>query len=80
MATLRFEQTNGAQRFRLAPGARLVIGRAPTSDVVIADPSVSRRHAELSATGGGVSFRDLESANGTLVNGVQERELRDRGR
>ena len=29
MATLRFEQTNGAQRFRLAPGARLVIGRAP---------------------------------------------------
>ena len=71
MATLRFEQTNGAQRFRLAPGARLVVGRAPTSDVVIADPSVSRRHAELSATSGSVSLRDLDSANGTLVNGVK---------
>lgn len=69
MATLRFEQTNGAQRFRVAPGGRLIVGRAPTSDVVIADPSVSRRHAELSANGGVVSLRDLESANGTLVNG-----------
>ena len=69
--TLRFEQTNGSQRFRLAPGARLIVGRAPTSDVVIADPSVSRRHAELSADGATVSVRDLESANGTLVNGVK---------
>jgi adenylate cyclase len=71
MTTLRFEQTNGTQRFRLAPGARLIIGRAPTSDVVIADPSVSRRHAELSAEGSTCSMRDLESANGTLVNGVK---------
>ncbi len=71
MATLRFEQTNGAQRFRLMTGGRLVVGRAPTSDVVIADPSVSRRHAELSAEGGRVSLRDLDSANGTLVNGAR---------
>ena len=71
MATLRFEQTNGAQRFRLIPGGRLVIGRAPSSDVVIADPSVSRRHAELSAEGDRVSLRDLDSANGTLVNGAR---------
>jgi adenylate cyclase len=68
---LRFEQTNGTQRFRLSPGARLIVGRAPTSDVVIADPSVSRRHAELSAEGTSVSMRDLDSANGTLVNGVK---------
>lgn len=69
MAGLRFEQVNGATRFRVGPGAHLVVGRAPASDVVIADPSVSRRHAELSAEGGVVSVRDLDSANGTLVNG-----------
>jgi len=69
MPGLRFEQTSGALRFRVIPGGRLVVGRSPASDVVIADPSVSRRHAELSAEGGVVSVRDLESANGTMVNG-----------
>ena len=75
METLRFEQTNGTLSFRLARGTRLIVGRAPTSDIVIADPSVSRRHAELTAEGTSewttFSIRDLESANGTLVNGVK---------
>ena len=75
MATLRFDQTNGTFSFRLARGARLIVGRAPSSDIVIADPSVSRRHAELIAEGTSesttFSIRDLESANGTLVNGVK---------
>ena len=75
MATLRFDQTNGTLSFRLTRGARLIVGRAPTSDIVIADPSVSRRHAELIAEGTSewttFAIRDLESANGTLVNGVK---------
>ena len=47
----------------------LVIGRSPDVDVVINDSNVSRRHAEVWRTGEGVAVRDLESTNGTFVNG-----------
>jgi putative nucleotidyltransferase with HDIG domain len=50
---------------------RLLIGRlANDLDIVLDDPSVSRRHAEVVATHRGWVVRDLESANGTLLNGV----------
>lgn len=47
----------------------LVIGRSPDVDVVINDSNVSRRHAEVWRTPEGVAVRDLESTNGTFVNG-----------
>ncbi len=47
----------------------LVIGRSPDVDVVISDPNVSRRHAEIWRTTEGVAIRDLQSTNGTYVNG-----------
>ncbi len=47
----------------------LVIGRSPDVDVVINDTNVSRRHAEVWRTGEGVAVRDLQSTNGTFVNG-----------
>jgi hypothetical protein len=47
----------------------LVIGRSPDVEVVINDSNVSRRHAEVWRTGEGVAVRDLESTNGTFVNG-----------
>ena len=47
----------------------LVIGRSPDVDVVINDSNVSRRHAEVWRTNEGVAIRDLESTNGTFVNG-----------
>lgn len=47
----------------------VVVGRIPPAEVVIADDSVSRRHAELEVTPEGVVLRDLGSANGTLLNG-----------
>ena len=46
-----------------------VIGRAPTCDVVLHDPAVSRRHALLSLRGGRCCVRDLTSTNGTQVDG-----------
>ena len=45
------------------------IGRAPDSDIVIPDPGVSRHHAELRHVAGDRSIVDLDSANGTFVNG-----------
>jgi hypothetical protein len=58
----------------------VVIGRLPECDIVLADTKVSRRHAEVRRDGAGaVAVVDLNSTNGTLVNGagVRERPLND---
>jgi len=47
----------------------LIIGRSPEVDVVMNDSGVSRRHAEVWRTTEGVAIRDLQSTNGTFVNG-----------
>lgn len=47
----------------------LVIGRGPTCDVVLADRSVSREHARLFFRDGTWIVQDLDSTNGTFVNG-----------
>ncbi len=52
----------------------MTLGRAVTSDVPVYDPTVSRRHAELSLTNDGVRIRDLGSSNGTFVNGARVTE------
>ena len=49
--------------------ARCTVGRErATADVVLRDPNVSRRHAQLIFTGSDWSIEDLNSTNGTLVN------------
>jgi len=50
----------------------MVIGRDPDADVVILTPDkqVSRRHAELTRSKDGVELKDLESKNGTHLNGA----------
>jgi hypothetical protein len=52
-----------------ADSDRLLVGRHPACDVVVADPSVSRRHAELTFRDGVWVLQDLASTNGTTVNG-----------
>src|SRR5262245_23576402 len=52
------------------------IGRDISSDLVVSDSRVSRRHASIALNErGDWGIRDLESANGTLVNGVPIREV-----
>lgn len=46
-----------------------LIGRDPASDLTIPSRKVSKRHAEILHTMGAVLVRDLNSTNGTLVNG-----------
>ena len=48
---------------------RVTIGRAPTNQVVITDERASRQHAEVFPTAQGWSIRDLDSRNGTLLDG-----------
>lgn len=47
----------------------ILIGRAKESDVCLPIIRLSRRHARLSLYEGGVLIEDLQSSNGTFVNG-----------
>ena len=51
-----------------------VIGRGSDADICLADCWASRTHCEISALDGTLVVRDLESRNGTLVNGEQVTE------
>lgn len=48
-----------------------LIGSAARADLEIADPTVSRLHAEMEPRRDGIWIRDLGSKNGTYVDGVQ---------
>jgi hypothetical protein len=58
----------------------VVVGRSPSSDIVIDEPYVSATHARLTLQGPALVLEDLGSKNGTLVNGhpvTQPVSLRD---
>jgi hypothetical protein len=55
----------------LLPGERMVLGRAPESDVVLNDTFVSSRHAAVEAVAEGLLVEDLGSTNGTFVDGTE---------
>ncbi|HJR18086.1 MAG TPA: DUF3662 and FHA domain-containing protein [Actinomycetota bacterium] len=54
----------------------LTIGRLDTGDIVLSDPGVSRKHAEVRREGDEWVVVDLSSTNGTLVNGQPVRRHR----
>ena len=55
--------------FRLVDGESVTIGRAPTNAIVVKDERCSRNHAEVFQSQGQWTLRDLDSRNGTLVDG-----------
>jgi len=56
-------------------GDRTVIGRSRDCDIQIADPNVSRRHAEVRRDGGAYVLVDLDSTNGIEVDGKRVKRL-----
>ena len=65
----------------LADGRRVALGEEPVTigrnadcTVTLTDPRTSRRHAEVRSIGDGFLIADLDSTNGTIVNGVAVRE------
>ncbi len=62
-------RTNGPETFEIAPGRKFLLGRGPSSDFPVPDPTISRQHAELQLIGEELELSDLGSSNGTLVNG-----------
>jgi len=71
---LQLANSAGGQVVDILPGRPFILGRAVTSDVPVADPTISRRHAELTAVDGSLRIRDLDSSNGTFVNGARVSE------
>jgi len=69
---------SGAGALILGDGGRVeltdqvvVIGRMSDCQIVVDDPSASRRHVEIRPDGGSYLLADLGSTNGTHVNGVR---------
>jgi hypothetical protein len=60
--------TTGRQRF-VIPAGVTTIGRATSNHVVLPSPFVSQHHARIEVANGIVKLFDLQSTNGTRVNG-----------
>jgi len=56
------------QRVLLDPGKTLTIGVSPDNDLIIDDPAVSGRHAEIEPEGERFYITDRQSRNGTFIN------------
>jgi class 3 adenylate cyclase len=77
--TLRFEGTDSSNQRHsfevtldklMSRSSGMVIGRAADQcDLVVAHPTVSRRHARLSLAGDALTVEDLGSTNGTSLDG-----------
>jgi hypothetical protein len=74
-ATLLVHDSSGVPRRVVADGGSLTIGRAEKNGLVLADGRASRQHARLTARDGLLILADLDSTNGTRVNGQPIREL-----
>jgi pSer/pThr/pTyr-binding forkhead associated (FHA) protein len=75
--TLSFVDGGKARAHRLREG-ETIIGRAPTCELVIAAPLMSREHARVRVAKGKVFVKDAGSTYGTIVDGAPlkgEREL-----
>ena len=70
---------DGPDQRRVAVGSSLIVGRSGDNGLVIKDTAASRRHLEILSSGGGYVCRDLNSRNGTIVNGDRTKvwELKD---
>ena len=63
------EASETAVTFRLLPGSTKTIGRATGADFIVDATMVSRVHCRLTAGAAEIELEDLDSTNGTFVNG-----------
>jgi diguanylate cyclase (GGDEF)-like protein len=61
---------------RLSKGREYIIGRSREADIQLTDERVSRNHASLRWSGSGFALVDLQSTNGTYVNGGKAGSIR----
>ncbi len=69
---LQLRMVEGVPEYGTYPLQKLTrIGRSEECDVMLVDPAVSRHHAIIELEDGVATVHDLNSTNGTLVNGVK---------
>lgn len=68
--------STGAPLAAVAEGTAVVVGRSADCGLVLPDATVSRRHAELTASADHLLVHDLGSRNGTFRNGVRVQTAR----
>jgi len=73
-ATLRVREGDERRELSLGPQP-LAIGRDAQNDLVVDDRRVSRKHAEIRLRLGRYTLYDLQSTNGTFVNGRRVAEV-----
>ncbi|HET7678428.1 MAG TPA: DUF3662 and FHA domain-containing protein [Candidatus Limnocylindrales bacterium] len=66
---------DGTERTLTVQGGMVRVGRAADNDLVLADDRVSRHHGQFSARQGALVYRDLDSSNGSFVNGSRVTEI-----
>ena len=64
---------DSGKSFRLVDGETQVLGRSSRTDIIIQDVGISRQHCTVRLSGGELTVRDLNSKNGTVVNGLRIR-------
>lgn len=69
MSTIRLVPDDPTDPIITLAGRAITVGRAAANDVVLPRPEVSRHHARLERAGTGWRAVDLDSTNGTWVNG-----------
>ena len=69
MWTLEADDAAGRVTFRIPEGAVKTIGRSTAAEFVVEAALVSRLHCQLTAGDDTLEVKDLDSTNGTFVNG-----------
>ena len=65
------EGAEPAFTFRIMPGSIKTIGRAPGAEFIVDASLVSRLHCQVTAGATELEVVDLDSTNGTFVNGLR---------
>jgi pSer/pThr/pTyr-binding forkhead associated (FHA) protein len=63
------EDSEAPSTFRILPGSIKTVGRSPGAEFIVDAVMVSRLHCRLTAGAAELQVDDLESTNGTFVNG-----------
>jgi len=74
MATLVLTDKKGRRQTHSIYKTPFTIGRSRTNDVVLEAKVVSRHHAQIAEEKGGLKLVDLDSLNGTVLNGTHVKE------
>ncbi len=65
------ESAEDRATFRIPAGSIKTLGRSTGAEFMLDAPLVSRLHCQLAATDNAIQVKDLDSTNGTFVNGTR---------